>query len=527
VLDDAATVTDRTEKALALFNAVANGTITEPAEIAKRIEPMLALLERLDRKDRHADAIRLARALNAVLLLTMRWVAIARSLGIALRAARTLRDNDAIAWAQHELGTLELVAGDLVGAQARLEEAHELRRSGDERGLAATKHNQQALCGRLQLLLRGCEPPPPLWTQRRLALAALCALLLLLTGAVAGAAFGPEGTARLTARVHGRGTVTSALAGIRCPLVCSANLARGRRVSLTASAGRGAAFAGWSGDCAGTNTCRVRLDRARTVSARFETVALAETLSVSKVGSGDGRITSHPSGIDCGSACSTSAERGKRIRLTALPFHDATFAGWTGSSCGDGRSCLVVLRDRVNIVARFDAKPPPLGEPELTVRIAGGGRVQSTPERIDCPATCTRPFADGTQVVLVAQPDGGSLFDHWNDPKCPGAGRCTLMLRGDRSITATFRPRATRFTLTTSSDPGSSGSGTIATEPACSGEPCAYDAGTDVTLTATPGDGSFVSAWHGCEPENSQDTTCTVRMSANRTVEVNWGQNVE
>ena len=526
VLDDAATVTARTEEALSLFTAIANGTILDPDEIAKRIEPMLAMLERLDGKGRHADAIRLARALNAVLILTRRWVEIARSLGIALRAARTLGNSDAIAWVQHELGSLHLVAGDLVGADARLEEARELWPSDHRRATAATEHNQQALCGRLGQLLRRCEPSPPLWTRRRLGIAALCALLLLLSGAVAGAALWPDGTVRLTASVRGGGTITSALAGIRCPGVCSAQLARGRRVSLTASARTGATFTGWGGDCAGTATCRVRLDGARTVEARFSSSAATETLSVSKTGAGDGRITSRPSGIDCGSACSTSAERGSRIRLTALPLQGSTFAGWSDPGCGNRRSCLVVLRDRVNVVARFAAEPPSPVEFELTVSIpGGGGRVRGSSTGIECPPTCTNELASGTPVSLTAVPDKGFRFDRWSDSACATAVPCDFLLSEDRSVTATFSARPARFTLTTGSSSESSGSGTITAAPDCTGQPCAYDAGTDVTLTAAPDDDSFIERWGGCTPASQQAPTCTVTMSANRTVEVTWGFN--
>ena len=53
------------------------------------------------------------------------------------------------AWAQHELGTLHLAAGDTATAGRLLERARETRRRlGDEEGLAATEQSLGVLCRR-------------------------------------------------------------------------------------------------------------------------------------------------------------------------------------------------------------------------------------------------------------------------------------------------------------------------------------------------------------------------------------------
>ena len=51
----------------------------------------------------------------------------------------------------------------------------------------------------------------------------------------------------------GSGTVTSYPAGINCGLTCSKNVAEGSYLSLSAEAAVGSVFAGWSGDCTGTD----------------------------------------------------------------------------------------------------------------------------------------------------------------------------------------------------------------------------------------------------------------------------------
>jgi hypothetical protein len=50
-------------------------------------------------------------------------------------------------------------------------------------------------------------------------------------------------------------------------------------VTLTAAAGNGSVFAGWTGACSGTATCTVVLDQARAVTARFSRVFTDPTLT--------------------------------------------------------------------------------------------------------------------------------------------------------------------------------------------------------------------------------------------------------
>src|SRR5262249_7941406 len=66
----------------------------------------------------------------------------------------------------------------------------------------------------------------------------------------------------------GPGTVTSNPAGINCGTTCSASYTTGTPVTLTAAAGAGSTFTGWSGACTGTaTTCPVTLRPAPNVTA--------------------------------------------------------------------------------------------------------------------------------------------------------------------------------------------------------------------------------------------------------------------
>lgn len=83
----------------------------------------------------------------------------------------------------------------------------------------------------------------------------------------------PATTAPLTVSKSGSGsgTVSSSPAGIDCGSTCSAEFDGGTEVTLTATAAQGSEFAGWGGACAGTATCKVTVNEAKSVTATFNT----------------------------------------------------------------------------------------------------------------------------------------------------------------------------------------------------------------------------------------------------------------
>ena len=56
------------------------------------------------------------------------------------------------------------------------------------------------------------------------------------------------------------------------------------------------------------------------------------------------------------------------------------------------------------------------------VQGTGGGKIQATGVA-DCSAPCTTNVAAGTQLTLVAVPDGASVFGGWSGD-CHGSGEC-------------------------------------------------------------------------------------------------------
>jgi len=67
----------------------------------------------------------------------------------------------------------------------------------------------------------------------------------------------------------GSGTVTANPPDISCPGLCSASIATGTAVTLTATAAAGSTFAGWSGACSGMGTCSVIMNSAMIATSTF------------------------------------------------------------------------------------------------------------------------------------------------------------------------------------------------------------------------------------------------------------------
>lgn len=158
----------------------------------------------------------------------------------------------------------------------------------------------------------------------------------------------------------GSGAVTSAPAGISCGTDCTETYAQNTAVTLTAAAGAGSVFTGWSGACTGTSTCAVSMSAARNVTATF---ALARTLTVAKAGTGAGTVTSSPAGINCGSTCAASFVDGSTVTLTAAATSGSTFGGWSGGGCsGTGTTCTTsALTAATTVTATFNGSSGTLG----------------------------------------------------------------------------------------------------------------------------------------------------------------------
>jgi hypothetical protein len=322
----------------------------------------------------------------------------------------------------------------------------------------------------------------------------------------------------------GSGTVTStsnpnSATQINCGTACSATYDSGTVVTLTAQADTSSTFSSWTGcDSASGPTCTVTMNAARSVTATFTTQAF--TLAVNKAGNGSGTVTSSPSGINCGAACSASFNGGTMVTLTATAAGNSIFGGWNGCDGVSGPTCTVTMNAARSVTATFT-----LPQFNLAVSKAGSGSgtVTSSPSGIDCGAACSASFNSGTMVTLTATAAGNSIFGGWSGCDGVSGPTCTVTMNAARSVTATFT--LPQFTLAVSKTSTLGlGSGTVTSSPAginC-GSICSasYVSGTTVVLTATPDLLSGVAGWTGCD--SSTATTCTVDVNAAKAVTVRF-----
>src|SRR5580700_7530269 len=150
----------------------------------------------------------------------------------------------------------------------------------------------------------------------------------------------------------------------------------------------------------------------------------------------------------------------------------------------------------------------------LAVSVAGGqgGKVTSSPAGIDCGATCSASFNAGIAVTLTATPASGWSFQGWGGA-CSGTGACSLTMDAAKSVTATF----TQITYTLAVSVAGGQGGKVTSSPAgidC-GATCSasFNAGTPVTLTATPVSGWMFQGWSGA---CSGTGTCGLIMDASK-----------
>ena len=122
----------------------------------------------------------------------------------------------------------------------------------------------------------------------------------------------------------------------------------------------------------------------------------------------------------------------------------------------------------------------------------GTGTVTSNTGPINCGATCSGGYNEGTSVTLTATSSPGSTFTGWSGGGCSGAGSCVTTVNASTTVTATFAPATYSLTVSVAA-----GSGTITGQGInCPGD-CTetYTSGTLLSLIATPAAGSDFSSW--------------------------------
>lgn len=316
----------------------------------------------------------------------------------------------------------------------------------------------------------------------------------------------------------GNGTVFFSPAGTQtdCAASCNAQFASGTAVRLTAVAAPNSVFKGWQGACVGMGRCRVSMTEPRAVTAVFDLIP-SFTLTLDATGSGTGTVSfAQPAGVaPCTGDCTRSFSEGLRVTLVAQAAANARFAGW-GGACSGTKPCTVNMTQARTVTAAFNTVP----SFTLTYDATGSGTVSfAEPAGVaSCTADCTRNFAEGTRVTLVAQAAANFRFAGWGGA-CTGLRACTVSMTQARTVAATFTAVPT-FTLSYTAT--GNGTGTVSFAQAAV-EPCTtnctrtFEEGTRVTLVAQAGANSRFAGWGGACSGNRR-ASCRVSMKAAQTV---------
>ena len=178
------------------------------------------------------------------------------------------------------------------------------------------------------------------------------------------------------------------------------------------------------------------------------------TLSVTKNGAGSGTVTSNPSGINCGSTCTTDFEKNKSVVLTATPNTGSIFTGWIGGGCSGAGTCTVTMDAAKTVTAYFGI---PTVTRTLTVASSNPGSgvsitVSNTDNNGQKNGTTlfTRTYNDGASVQLTPpSAAGGNNFSSWSGCNSTSGSTCNVTMNAAKTVTANYvAPVTPTITLT-------------------------------------------------------------------------------
>ncbi|MCK6623352.1 MAG: InlB B-repeat-containing protein, partial [Calditrichia bacterium] len=239
-------------------------------------------------------------------------------------------------------------------------------------------------------------------------------------------------------------------------------------VILSAAPDSGYVFSGWSGDLSGSaNPDTIIMNGNRTITATF-TELQQFALEVDTVGLG--AVTLNPPG--------GLYYDGTVVTLAAVADSGYEFSGWSGDLSGSANPDSILMDTAKHVTAIFTELP----RYTLTVNSSGAGSVTLDP--------AGGTYYAGTAVILIAAPDSGYFFTGWSGDLSGADNPDTLVMDGNKTVTAAFADLASQqFTLTANA----SGSGSVQLIPPGG----IYSGGTTVTATAIPAPGFDFLGWSG------------------------------
>ena len=261
-------------------------------------------------------------------------------------------------------------------------------------------------------------------------------------------------------------------------------------VSLIAISDPGWTFAGWSGDLGGTDQfTSIDIDGNKTITATFTQDTY--TLTINRVGNGS--VTPSPN--------QSTYLYGDVVNLTALADPGWTFSGWSGDASGGTNPTSITMNGNRTVTATFTQD-----NYSLTINTVGNGSVTRSPNQ----AT----YVYGDDVNLTALADEGWTFTGWLGDASGGANPTTVIMNGNRSVTATFVQDIYPLTINVV------GSGSVTRSP----NQASYLSGSVVNLTAFAVPGWTFGSWSG--DLSGTSITASITMDGPMTITATFIQDI-
>ncbi len=249
-------------------------------------------------------------------------------------------------------------------------------------------------------------------------------------------------------------------------------------------------------------------------------------LTVEKTGTGSGKVTSSPAGIDCGGECSAEFEEETLVTLEAKADAGSEFKGWSGSGCSGTGTCKVTMSEAREVTATFDEEEKAPGF-TLTVAVegSGSGTVSADKGLISCNPFCSDEYEAGTKVLLTATPSPGSFFYSWKgcDTGTINGRQCTVTMDKAKTVKASFI-KAHALALSRAG----TGLGKVSSSPGgilclanCSETAALFKAGATVKLTQVPSKHFHFVGWAG---DCTGSGPCELSMSEDREVSAEFAE---
>ena len=222
----------------------------------------------------------------------------------------------------------------------------------------------------------------------------------------------------------GDGTLT--VNDVEVDLPYSATFYYNDPITITAAAGAGHVFSGWSGGASGVdNPLVIAVQSDLDIVAHFPLPTVS--LDIDGIGSGSVKVN----GTNQALPWSGAFPAGTTVALEAVPSAGQVFTGWSGGISRDDNPIELILLDDIGVTANFSTTDVTL---DVTGDLDAGLKVNGVAKSF--PYSGVFPW--GTSVTLEAFPEDCARFDGWHGAATGMANPIVISMTMNKEISASF-----------------------------------------------------------------------------------------